>query len=67
MTGIRSRAVLIWTALLAAWLGLGSGIAHAGQTPSPAILWQASIGSHADDCFHAVEPTPDGGCIAVGF
>ncbi|HOY68121.1 MAG TPA: hypothetical protein PLP29_14655 [Candidatus Ozemobacteraceae bacterium] len=67
MTGIRSRALLVWATVLVAWLGLASGTAHAGPKPNPAILWQTSIGSHADDCFHAVEPTSDGGCIAVGF
>ncbi|HNW33356.1 MAG TPA: hypothetical protein PKM25_00350 [Candidatus Ozemobacteraceae bacterium] len=61
------RILVVWSALLAAWLGLFSGIANASPATNSAILWQASVGSHADDVFHAVEPAPDGACIAVGF
>jgi len=61
------RFLLVWSAFLTAWLGLFSGIAIANPATNPAILWQTSVGSHSDDTFHAVEPTPDGGCIAVGF
>lgn len=61
------RVFLLWTAFLAAWAILFPAAAAALPASNPAILWQACVGSHADDTFHAVEPTPDGGCIAVGF
>mgnify|MGYP001273078504 FL=1 len=61
------RVSLFWAVFLAVWTPLSSVPAAALPAPNPAILWQACVGSHADDTYHAVEPTPDGGCIAVGF
>lgn len=61
------RVLPVWTIFLAALLGFFSDAASAAPVPNPAILHQASVGSHADDAFHAVEPAPGGGCIAVGF
>lgn len=61
------RVSLFWTVFLAACAALFPDPAAARPVSNPAILWQACVGSHADDTFHAVEPTPDGGCIAVGF
>ncbi len=60
------RVSLFWTVFLAVWTALFPDSAAARPISNPAIFWQACVGSHADDTFHAVEPTPDGGCIAVG-
>lgn len=61
------RFLLVLSAFLSLRLSFCPETASARIAPNPAVSWQASVGSHADDAFHAVEPAPDGGCIAVGF
>ena len=61
------RSLGLFALLAGAWYFLEPLGLPASPAPSPAIAWQNTAGGVADDGFHSLQKTSDGGCIAAGF
>lgn len=67
MPELNFRHLGIIALLAGAWYFNPPAPLPASPNPSSSIVWQNTAGGVADDGFHSVQNTTDGGCIAAGF